>query len=33
MLRRPGRFVTLDSARLATAAIASEEYVARYAHG
>ena len=32
MLRRPDRFVTLDSARLATAAITSEEYVARYAH-
>jgi hypothetical protein len=33
MLRRPDRFVTLDSARLAKAAITSEEYVARYAHG
>jgi len=29
---RADRFVTLDSARLATAAITSEEYVARYAH-
>jgi hypothetical protein len=33
MLRRPDRFVPLDSARLAKAAITSEEYVARYAHG
>jgi Restriction Endonuclease associating with ARP len=33
MLRRADRFVTFDSARLATAAITSEEYVARYAHG
>ena len=32
MLRRPDRFVTLDSAQLATPAITSEEYVARYAH-
>jgi Restriction Endonuclease associating with ARP len=32
MLRRADRFVTLDSARLATAAITSQEYVARYAH-
>jgi hypothetical protein len=32
MLRRPDRFVTLDSARLATPTITSEEYVARYAH-
>ena len=33
MLRRPDRFVPLDSARLAKAAVTSEEYVARYAHG
>ena len=32
MPRRPDRFVTVDSARLATAAITGEEYVARYAH-
>lgn len=32
MLRHADRFVTFDSARLATAAITSEEYVARYAH-
>jgi hypothetical protein len=32
MLHRPDRFVTLDSARFATASITSEEYVARYAH-
>ena len=31
-LRRGDRFVTLDSARLATASITSEEYVARYAY-
>jgi hypothetical protein len=33
MLRRADRFVTLGAAQLATAAITSEEYVARYAHG